>query len=583
MAVLRTGAVRFGAVAMAMALAGCSGGAAGSGGGSGDAGSSSVPSSAVAAGVELDPQMQEFLALDLAGQEAALAELSAKLERELWTETGMEAELGGPAATDKAYNALATAFTEQALRYRGDPAFGRFGAHVAAGSDDVSLGGLTFGGYVIAGLAAKVVESSNEVAPGKTQTSTISGEGTSGEISGSLQESSFDSTIEKTVDGVTGKLRTKVTIAPCPDATGTFTSKVLIDASSTTSGGRSGSNMTTEVDVTGHVDDSAELAGYESVTRTQAAGFKSSKGAFVDVTTSVVWSGGQIAGVDQTYNRTGGAATGEMLKAWGFAGVLTEALVNHYALDAAEKAWKSGRCVDLKATTTPSQRTGLKPSTAVSILAQPVSKIDGKPVGGTVTATLAGESSVDPAGSPVPADATFAYVAPGEKDKTASVSLESRSKRGIGKVDVAFDTKAVQGWAIDETQTPYRFTGVSCTSEKGPWVIDYAIQGVPGMVGGGVIKVNFPGDPAVVTTSPLKAVGTDKGEFKAAGLPGGVRFAGAAKATLTPSADAFTMGIRSGGSATGYARSRSRTMAWPESGFTLKVQQAPAGSCPSPG
>ncbi|MCX6431295.1 MAG: hypothetical protein NTX29_00410 [Actinobacteria bacterium] len=168
MAVLRTGAVRFGAVAMAMALAGCSGGAAGSGGGSGDAGNSAVPSSAVAAGVELDPQMQEFLALDVAGQEAALAELSMKLERQLWTETGMEAELGGPAATDTAYNALATAFTEQALRYRGDPAFGRFGAHVAAGSHDVSLGGLTFGGYVIAGLAAKVVESSNEVAPGKT-------------------------------------------------------------------------------------------------------------------------------------------------------------------------------------------------------------------------------------------------------------------------------------------------------------------------------------------------------------------------------------------------------------------------------
>jgi hypothetical protein len=77
-----------------------------------------------------------------------------------------------------------------------------------------------------------------------------------------------------------------------------------------------------------------------------------------------------------------------------------------------------------------------------------VSKIDGKPVGGTVTATLAGDASVDPAGSPVPADATFAYVAPGEKDKKASVSLESRSKRGIGKTQIAFDTNAPKGYFI---------------------------------------------------------------------------------------------------------------------------------------
>lgn len=429
----------------ALLLAACSSGSSGAG----PAASAEVgASSGAAAGVELDPQLVELLALDVAGQEAALAKLSATVERQLWTEAGMEDELGGPAAAAAAYDALATVFTDQAFAYRGDPDFGRFGAHIVTGAEDVSLGGLTFGGYVIAGLAAQAVATSNEMAQGKTESRPISGEGATGEISGSLQEASFDSTIEKTIDGVTGKLRTKVTIAPCPDATGTFTSKVLIDASSTTSGGRTGSNMSTEVEVTGHVDDSAELTGYESVTRTQAAGFKQSKGAFVDVTTTLVRSGGKIVGIDQTYNRTGGAATSEMLKSWGSVGILTEALVNRYALEAAERAWKSGRCVDLKATTTPSQRTGVKPSAAVSILALPVSKIDGTPTGGTVTATLSGESSVDPDGSPVPADATFSYVAPGEKDKTASVGLESRSKRGIGKTQVDLDTKAPKGYFI---------------------------------------------------------------------------------------------------------------------------------------
>ena len=449
MAVLRTGAVRFGAVAMAMALAGCSGGVAGSGGGSGDAGSSAVPSSAVAAGVELDPQMQEFLALDVAGQEAALAELSAKLERELWTETGMEAELGGPAATDKAYNALATAFTEQALRYRGDPAFGRFGAHVAAADGATSLGGLIFAGYMVTALGAEgVVSATNDLKPGKPQTKHDADGANSTDVTGSLAEGSMESTVEQTVDGVTGKLHTKVAVVPCPDVTGTFTAKVQIDASSTTAGGSSGSNVNMEVDVTGHVDDNAEFAGSESTTRTQAAKFKESKGAFVDMTSTAVTSGGALVGFDSIVTRAGGATTPAMVQDWGNLGLMTESLAKTFAVSAAEKAWKSGRCVDLKATTTPSQRTGLKPSTAVSILAQPVSKIDGKPVGGTVTATLAGESSVDPAGSPVPADATFAYVAPGEKDKTASVSLESRSKRGIGKAQVAFDTSESNAYSV---------------------------------------------------------------------------------------------------------------------------------------
>lgn len=100
----------------------------------------------------------------------------------------------------------------------------------------------------------------------------------------------------------------------------------------------------------------------------------------------------------------------------------------------------------LEPTTDPAKRKGLEPSDAVSITAAPRSKVDGGPVGGTVTATLNGDSSVDPAGSKVKADARFAYVAPAEKDKSASVSLEARSKRGVAKAELAFDTK--------ETTTP---------------------------------------------------------------------------------------------------------------------------------
>ena len=135
------------------------------------------------------------------------------------------------------------------------------------------------------------------------------------------------------------------------------------------------------------------------------------------------------------------------------------------AVEAAKKGWESGRCVALEPTTSPGKRTGLKPSTAVTITAAPRSKIDGAATGGTVTATLNGASSVDPAGSKVPADATFAYVAPGEKDKSATVSLEARSKRGVAKASVAFDTKA-GGYAlkgsIPTAPGGTRITGATC-------------------------------------------------------------------------------------------------------------------------
>ena len=135
------------------------------------------------------------------------------------------------------------------------------------------------------------------------------------------------------------------------------------------------------------------------------------------------------------------------------------------AVEAAKKGWESGRCVVLEPTTSPGKRTGLKPSTAVTITAAPRSKIDGAATGGTVTATLNGASSVDPAGSKVPADATFAYVAPGEKDKSATVALEARSKRGVAKASVAFDTKA-GGFAlkgsIPTAPGGTRITGATC-------------------------------------------------------------------------------------------------------------------------
>jgi hypothetical protein len=146
----------------------------------------------------------------------------------------------------------------------------------------------------------------------------------------------------------------------------------------------------------------------------------------------------------------------------------------------------------------------------VTITAPPRSKIDGAPAGGTVTATLTGDTSVDPAGSKVKADATFTYVAPGEKDKSASVALEARSKRGVAKASIDFDTKPssyeVSG-TMPSAPSGTTFTGTICKADK-PFKVTTAgdmigtASFIPKNATGGTVK--FTGK---VGNAPLAMVG----------------------------------------------------------------------------
>ena len=108
--------------------------------------------------------------------------------------------------------------------------------------------------------------------------------------------------------------------------------------------------------------------------------------------------------------------------------------------------WESGRCVRLEPRTPPARRKGARPSTEFQIVAEPRAAADGAPAGGTVKATLSGGSRLAREGVKVPADARYAYTAPDRKDESASVAFEARSKRGVGKATLAFDTKRRQGY-----------------------------------------------------------------------------------------------------------------------------------------
>ncbi|GIH03663.1 hypothetical protein Rhe02_17300 [Rhizocola hellebori] len=363
-------------------------------------------------------------------QEIELARLDNVLERGLWTESGLESALGGAAAADAAFDAHGKALTSKARAIGDLPMVIKPVLYVA----DPTIGEGMFGGAIVAFLGAdRAVSASNEFTDGQGSMDL----GKEMNISGSRGH--VDMVLDATHEshGVTTRLIVKIGISPCPDANGRFEASAKVDVSVTKSGGSTGQKGTLDLAITGQADDDAKLASTDTEYRMQFADFANSKGGFVEVSGAM----GDTKVRSATLTRSGGKANSSMQEsAVGFGSLFSMIVASSVAL-AAEKGWQSGNCVSLKPTVSPGPK-GMKPGATSTINAAPRSRIDGGPVGGSVKATLAGGgASVKPDGSKVNADATFTYTAPDAPDKTGTVALEARSRRGVAKASIDFDTK----------------------------------------------------------------------------------------------------------------------------------------------
>jgi hypothetical protein len=274
-------------------------------------------------------------------------------------------------------------------------------------------------------------------------------------------------------------------------ADGSFDIQATIDTK--TSKGGAGQNATIDLKITGHVDDDAKIADKNIETHTQWSDFGGGKGQFVDFTTS------GPSGVDKfVVNRSGGTVTKDFFAMSAFISTMFGLMLADRYIEAAEKAWLSGRCVKLEPTTSSGPK-GLKPGSTSDITAAPRSKIDGGPVGGSVTAKLtAGGASVEPVSTKVPADATFTYLAPDEIGKKGTVSLEARSKRGVAKASIDFDTS---GTYTASGGTEVTFSG-TVADLAGPFTLSGTGQG---------FEVTFSFAPSGPTAGALSYTGTGDG------------------------------------------------------------------------
>jgi hypothetical protein len=413
---------------------------------------------------------ESFDPTDLDAALVGAARTEREIELAMAKDDGLEQALGGADATAAAFGALDAQFA---------PLGGTLAQPVTLGlrqtgpSGPAVAEGLVGGVIVVAIGAEGVVNASNDGTTGSASPA----EG----ITVTVTDDSvvLDVDVTRTADGLTSRLKTHVELNPCPDADGVLMLKASVDVTSTAASG-AGQTAVLDVDIVVQLDDDAQVSGTDDTFRMRRTGLTG--GSFWDVTVTggvgattvnvndFNWFTSEIEDRDQTIGL--GAVLGQIVK--------------QFMLSAVAKGYESGRCIDLRVTANPGP-SGLEPDSTSTITAEPRGKHDAQPAGGTVTATLsAGTTSIDPADTKVPADATFTFTAPDDVDLTGTVTFESRSRRGVGKAELTLDTKAecvVGIWTLDNDSMTALLSaqggafGATIVATGGPIVTEFTSDG----------------------------------------------------------------------------------------------------------
>jgi hypothetical protein len=443
------------------------------------------------------------------------ADLSRRLELEAARVTGLEAALGGATQTqtalDGAWAQIASPVDTSSAEIAalGPPAPSGFRSAAAPSANGMAVIGVMMGMMAIGMVAEPAVSAANEFKAGETDSKSLDSGST---IGGSVDQSTLDMHFDGTQDGVAVKFDATLDVHPCPDPNGKFDINVTITVH--TSKGGVGSNANIDMQIDGQVDDNAKLAGADVVTNTQWSDSSDGGTELIDFTSST--KGGKS---EFTTNRSSDGASQGFINMAVLFSIMFETMIKDKVLQAAEKAWTSGRCVELKVTPSAGPQ-GLDPGAVVDVLAEPRSKVDGSPTGGTVTATLAaGGKSVEPDGSPLPADANSTYTAPDEKKKSGTAKYESRSRRGVGRAEVTFETGGaaayqvvggLEDWQVDQVvcdiMAPFTLTspGVGVAEFTGGLTGTYSATGVFNFSYAGEYEIllsDGPGSPGTMAAS----------------------------------------------------------------------------------
>jgi len=395
--------------------------------------------------------------------------------------TGMVEALGGEARAIAALKALGEAYERRLRGAEADAPRMIPAAFDGTGLDSgfVGMGVGAFGGMIAGGTVNGAASGMSDAQLAEAaRAGPIQLGGKDGGFEVQFDESgAVDQAIEfegKVAEGLSGKVKVKIHMDACPDAQGKLDITIKVESQISVDGQPGmGGTVSAEFKMERYLDDDARLID------------KDGSAAEMTMTASGT-QGGRRQSYEARigYGRGGAGAHEDFGKERGFSIFRPEE--GRHAASLAEQTflylqmvaevmlrgigkgggpWESGRCVDLQVTSSPGKRKGVTPGTTFKVEAKPRAKSDGAPAGGSVTATLSGGSSIEPGGK-VRADATYTYKAPEEKDKSASIAFEARSKRGVGKATAEFDTKAQTAYRVAGGADAFYGTGTICDLEK---------------------------------------------------------------------------------------------------------------------
>ena len=384
----------------------------------------------------------EFARLQAQGTDATAREIT-KLEyaltRRLMKAGGLDAALGGEAKADSALTALFVDYERKAraLQTELPKAFAPANEGGGGGMGGAEGWGGAAASSVLGGSQAETAARAweNGVDRGETTghaEANIGGDHVSVDWTG--DSATMTSEVEGNIPGgLKGKVKTTVSLKTCPDAEGKVVAE--FESNSSVAAGGASADSRVKSKVTAFVDDDANLID-DKLDSQSSAQQSTSGGAHVDANDDLSTVTGAAGG--KTNAMSGGATEADGKMAQGMASMGRYAA--RQAILAAQKAWQSGKCVKLEVRSDPAKRKGAKPNTAYTLFAEPRAISDGQPTGGTVKATLNGGNRLNPTGK-VKADAKFDYANPEQKEQSATIDFEARSKRGVGKATLEFDTK----------------------------------------------------------------------------------------------------------------------------------------------
>ncbi|MGB4780370.1 hypothetical protein [Microbacterium sp.] len=372
--------------------------------------------------------LEELRRLDPNDRAAAVMAHASAAELDARAAFGIDDALGGIARADDVLAGLRAPLAQLIDVDAPEDAFTFAPAGIGTGGGVGTFLGLAFTAVGMIGDTAMTLadqgHSGSETAPLPGGTAQI----TVGE-DGSLQ-STFETT--GTQGATTARMAATTAIESCPAADGTLDLSGRSDVSITV--GAQTLRIELDVFVTGRLDDAAKLAESDYTYRHQTSESRGSTGQFFD------HSGGPHT--DLTVNRNSSQTSLEFAQSAVDSAATFADLVANDLLKVAQRGWESGRCVTV--TLTPSHDpASLEPAAPVRIDAASTSTLDGRPTGGSVSGTLAGEGSLSPAGDAQEAPATLTYVAAAEKHRTGILTATSRSKRGFGTATMTLTTGAL--------------------------------------------------------------------------------------------------------------------------------------------